>query len=274
MGHAVMATVVDGFNYEVLEVELRTVIRQKVSEIQSYLRLNTQNAIEIGLRLIEIRDSLPHGQWYQWLAAEFPRSRQTADRWIQMASLRSEQIAQIERFEPSAAYELAAGGDDAIDAAAEIAESRGAVTTKQASELRQSTVSKAPKKSGFEPGQMAYVAIDGHQMQGQPVQVAEVSKNLIRVTLPNNQTVPLLPSELSAKPPEPTTTAQSPKEKQSTPVDNLRFDLEMAEERIIVLEATIERQRILFDRLLTGYNATGEIDDGLLKDVEMAAIAA
>jgi hypothetical protein len=271
MDQAVMATVVDGFNYEVLEAELRTVIRQKVSEIQSYLRLNTQNAIEIGYRLAEIKGSLPHGQWQQWLTAEFPRSQDTAARWMALAE--ASQNPQIADFEPSVAYELAAGGDDAIDAAAEIAESRGAVTTKQASELRQSTVSKAPKKSGFEAGQTAYVAIEGHQMQGEPVQVAEVSKNLIRVTLPNNQTVPLLPSELSATPPEATTAAQSPKEKQSTPVDTLRFDLEMAEERIIVLEAKIERQRILFDRVLTGYNATGEIDDALLKEVEMAAIA-
>jgi hypothetical protein len=285
MSQAVAVEVIQDFQYASNTDEMA--VEQNLSEICAYERSTTLNGVEQGIRFEKIKKIVGRKHWMAWVAAKCPFSLDTVERYMRLAEAFA-QNPQIADFKPSVAYELAAGGKPAIASGIELATDRGAITTKQAKEIRQSTVTKAPKKSAMAVGETAYVAIPGHDREGQAVEVAEVTKSLIRVTLPDTgKIVPFFPYEVSATPPNSPATEKAPKEKQSTPVDTMRFDLEMADELLLVRDATIAELKATVARLqkalkhsqnihvrvLTGYNATGEIDDGLLKDVEMAAIA-
>lgn len=52
-----------------------------------YLKTQTaQNIIEIGKRLIEVKNQLPHGQWIEWLGGNVGFTERSAQRFIQIAS--------------------------------------------------------------------------------------------------------------------------------------------------------------------------------------------
>jgi septal ring factor EnvC (AmiA/AmiB activator) len=60
------------------------------------------------LTLIDAKARLPHGQWYDWLAAEFDMSRQTADNFIHVAERFGGKSLTISDISPKVLYLLAA----------------------------------------------------------------------------------------------------------------------------------------------------------------------
>jgi hypothetical protein len=62
-----------GFDYEALNSGTRTVVQQKTGEIRCLMRRAAQDIVDIGLKLLEVKEQLPHGQWLPWLAREFPQ---------------------------------------------------------------------------------------------------------------------------------------------------------------------------------------------------------
>ncbi len=95
------------FTYADLDAETRVVVQQKTSEIRGLMRRAAQDVVEIGLRLIEVKDRLPHGQFGQWLGKEFSWSHDTAARLMGVAK-RMGQIPHGAEFEARALYLLAA----------------------------------------------------------------------------------------------------------------------------------------------------------------------
>lgn len=251
--------VLPGFDYDRLNAEKSTIVRQKLSEIQTLIRTRTQNAIEIGLRLIEIKQALGHGKWGQWLAAEFPGSDKTAERWMALARS-ADQNRQIVDFAPSIAYELA-GDNDSIEAANAIVETRGGINHRQAKSI------KAAKKPAFEPGQEVYVNAPTSPLHGQAVKVAEVKGKQIIAEI-EGETVPLLPAEVSKTPltnvaptPSQPTSAPKPTAEIITPIESCLSKLELEEERVKYLED-------LLGQVCTAYHKSGEIPEALLEEIQ------
>ena len=72
------------FNYAVLETETRIFIQQRTSEIKSLIRRTSQDIIDIGEKLGEVKQQLGHGKFINWLKFEFDWSASTATRFMQV----------------------------------------------------------------------------------------------------------------------------------------------------------------------------------------------
>lgn len=86
------------FDYGALDVEARIVVQQKTGEIHERVDTVRRSVIEVGQRLIEVKVLLKHGQYGDWLRAEFGWSQDTAERMVNVARL-ARQIPQIAEFE-------------------------------------------------------------------------------------------------------------------------------------------------------------------------------
>jgi hypothetical protein len=95
------------FDYVALDAETRTVVEQHTNEIKTLIRRNAQNIIDIGQRLLEVKEQLGHGHFRYWLKAEFGWSITTATRFMQVAEqFKCTNLAHLD-IAASALYELA-----------------------------------------------------------------------------------------------------------------------------------------------------------------------
>lgn len=60
-------------------------IEQITAEIIILKNQTAQNIIEIGKRLIQAKENIPHGQWGDWLSTKVDFSHKTANRFMQVA---------------------------------------------------------------------------------------------------------------------------------------------------------------------------------------------
>ncbi|NJM72013.1 MAG: DUF3102 domain-containing protein [Scytonema sp. RU_4_4] len=73
------------FEYGILEAETRRVVQQHTNEIKTLMRRNSQDIIDIGQKLIEVKQYLGHGNFINWLKSEFNWSISTATKFMQVA---------------------------------------------------------------------------------------------------------------------------------------------------------------------------------------------
>lgn len=74
------------FNYDALDTETRLTVKQKTTEIHSLRRVAGQSIVDIGQKLLEVKDSLKHtGAFLLWLKDEFDWSYPTANRYMAVA---------------------------------------------------------------------------------------------------------------------------------------------------------------------------------------------
>jgi len=71
--------------YASLDVETRIVVQQRTSEIKTLMRRTAQDIVDIGQKLIEVKERLGHGVFGAWLPVEFGWSRTTAVRFMRVA---------------------------------------------------------------------------------------------------------------------------------------------------------------------------------------------
>ncbi len=94
-------------------VELAKAILEKqgnkrTNEIKTLMKRTAQDIIEIGEKLIEVKERLPHGAFGQWLDSEFEWRERTARNFMQVAEkFKSVNFADL-NFAPSALYLLVA----------------------------------------------------------------------------------------------------------------------------------------------------------------------
>lgn len=99
------------FDYSVLSSDSRTKVQLRTSEIKFLMRRTAQDIIDIGKKLIEVKAELGHGNFNDWLKAEFEWSEQTARQFMQVyrwAIDINNQNSVFEQFATSALYLLAA----------------------------------------------------------------------------------------------------------------------------------------------------------------------
>ena len=96
------------FDYASLDAATSAFIRQQTGEIRALMKRTGQDIIDLGQRLILVKEKLGHGQFRVWLAAEFDWTARTATRFMNVAdNFKSDKLSGL-NFDPSALYELAA----------------------------------------------------------------------------------------------------------------------------------------------------------------------
>ncbi|MBV8885080.1 MAG: DUF3102 domain-containing protein [Chroococcidiopsidaceae cyanobacterium CP_BM_RX_35] len=96
------------FDYEKLPYETRIIVQQRTSEIKRLLKQTAQELLDIGQKLIEVKEQLGHGNFGNWLKAEFGWGITTA--WKLMKSAEAFKFSHCENLDiaASAMYLLAA----------------------------------------------------------------------------------------------------------------------------------------------------------------------
>jgi hypothetical protein len=95
------------FDYASLDSETSQFVQQQTGQIRVLMKRTARGIVEIGQKLIEVKEKLGHGRFGDWLQAEFGWSWDTAGRFINVA-IRFGDFPQIAEFAPSALYVLAA----------------------------------------------------------------------------------------------------------------------------------------------------------------------
>jgi len=125
------------FDYQALDAETRIVVQQRTGEIKALMKRTVSDIIEIGEKLIEVKERLGHGHFGGWLEAEFEWSERTARRYISVAeTFKSDTVSDL-RFDAKALYLLAAPStpDEARAEAIERAEAGETITHARVKEI-------------------------------------------------------------------------------------------------------------------------------------------
>lgn len=119
-----------------IDSDVSTFIHQRTIEIKALMRRTTRNILEIGEKLIEVKERLGHGRFGEWLKAEFEWSQDTAERFMNVAK-RLSSIPHDADFEARALYLLAAPSTPltARQEALELADKGETVTHTKAKEI-------------------------------------------------------------------------------------------------------------------------------------------
>lgn len=149
------------FDYTSLDVEVSQYVQQRTGEIRSLMKRTAQDIIEIGRRLLSVKEKLGHGCFLDWIDAEFEWSYPTAARFIQVTNYFSKGY-QIDKFAPSALYLLAAPStpETARAEAIALAATGEQITYTTAKAIKQkysSPSAKLKQKEGSQPKQMPAV---------------------------------------------------------------------------------------------------------------------
>lgn len=126
-----------GFDYATLDAETRSVVQQQTSGIKTLMRRTAQDIINIGQKLIEVKEQLGHGQFRTWLKAEFDWSVRTAARFMQVATkFKNAKLAHLD-IAASALYLLAEPStpNEAQKEALELAEQGENITYAKAKDI-------------------------------------------------------------------------------------------------------------------------------------------
>jgi hypothetical protein len=87
----------------------RAFVEAQSEEIRFWLDRTAEATVEVGVRLIAVKERLPHGQWGRWLAAEFGMSDQTALNFMNVARHFRQNPKLLASASPAALYALAGG---------------------------------------------------------------------------------------------------------------------------------------------------------------------
>ncbi len=147
-----------GFDYANLDAETTQFVQQQTGEIRVLMKRTAQGIVEIGQRLIEVKEKLGYGQFESWLEAEFDWDKRTAYRFVSVAEefSKTDKLSEL-NFAPSALYILAAAStpEAARSEALSRAEAGEPITYKVAKAIKQKHASpsiKAKPEAELEPG--------------------------------------------------------------------------------------------------------------------------
>jgi hypothetical protein len=68
-----------------MDGDIQTIVQQHTDEIKKLMRRTSQDIINIGQRLIEVKQCLKHGSFTNWLKSEFNWSLSSATKFMQVA---------------------------------------------------------------------------------------------------------------------------------------------------------------------------------------------
>ncbi|NJM90267.1 MAG: DUF3102 domain-containing protein [Hydrococcus sp. RU_2_2] len=96
MTTSVPAPVSSSFDYTALDIDTASFVRQQTGEIHELVRRSAQDIFEIGQKLIQVKEKLGHGNFRNWLIAEFDWNERTAQNFMNVArQFKSETVAHL-----------------------------------------------------------------------------------------------------------------------------------------------------------------------------------
>ena len=128
------------FDYTDLDAPTSQFVQQQTGEIRGLMKRTANDIVEIGQKLVNVKEKLGHGRFGSWLEAEFDWSIQTAKRFMNVAAVfQNQQIVDFDFIAPSALYELAAPSlsDAARNEAFARAKAGESITYKAAKDIKQ-----------------------------------------------------------------------------------------------------------------------------------------
>lgn len=261
---------VGNFDYSTLNSEARIIVQQKTSEIRTIARRMAADIIEIGQRLLEVKEQLNHGQWLDWLTAEFEWSDRTAEHYMSVARAFPE-IRNGFDFHARALYLLASNSTppEAREEALQRAEAGETITLDRARDIagrhgdneergsgrgsESGGMGVQPPLSGFSPGQVIRIPKTlrvemgedcVYQLpEGSEVTVLSSDGLIVDVQTADGTKLSLFASELN--PPEPTADAPV-KPQPPNYFEVLERELQRAKVRIALLEKLLHSGVSLF----------------------------
>jgi hypothetical protein len=108
---AAMSSAKVSFNYQALEAGARETARENATQIRQTLERTAAGIVDVGKRLLRVREALSPEQYKAWLFSEFQWNLQCATTYETIATKFGD-LACIERFHPSALYALARSNID------------------------------------------------------------------------------------------------------------------------------------------------------------------
>jgi hypothetical protein len=214
------------FDYTMLDAETSLFIQKQTGEIRALMKRTAQDIIEIGQKLILVKEKLAHGRFLDWIAAEFEWSYPTAARFMQVANSFSKTY-QIDKFAASALYVLAAPSTPATARSEAIARAEAGepITYTIAKEIRQKYSSPGASKVKTETvSQLKPVTVLLPATESRP-KVEIVSTRLAKEATPIQKKevelaeikrlIPITPAAATVHIPQATQTQTIPKREQS-----------------------------------------------------------
>jgi Protein of unknown function (DUF3102) len=128
------------FDYTALDASTSQFVQQQTGEIRGLMKRTANDIVEIGQKLVNVKEKLGHGRFGSWLEAEFDWSIQTAKRFMNVAAVfQNQQFVDFDFIAPSALYELAAPSipDAARNEAFARAKAGESITYKAAKDIKQ-----------------------------------------------------------------------------------------------------------------------------------------
>lgn len=142
------------FDYSQLDLETSVFIREQTREIRGLMRRTAQGIVDVGQKLLDIKEKLGHGNFLNWLKQEFDWSELTAQRFMQVARrFESANLLDLE-IAPSALYILSAPStpESVREEAFSRAKAGESITYKAAKEIKQKYQSNSNVKKDEEIG--------------------------------------------------------------------------------------------------------------------------
>lgn len=97
-----------GFDYTGLDTETSQFVQQQTGEIRVLMKRTAQGIVEVGQKLIDVKEKLGHGCFLTWLEAEFEWSESAATKFMQVGrQFKAVKFTSLD-VAPSALYILAA----------------------------------------------------------------------------------------------------------------------------------------------------------------------
>ncbi len=135
------------FDYSTLDNSTSQFVQQQTGEIRALMKRTAQDIIELGQKLLAVKEKLGHGRFGDWLHAEFEWSMSAATRFMQVSErFQFVNLANL-NLAPSALYDLAAPSTPqaARDEALARASSGETITHTTAKAIKQKYASRSPK---------------------------------------------------------------------------------------------------------------------------------
>ena len=148
-GSTIEAPELKSFDYNSLDSEVSIFVREKTREIKRLTKKAARDIIDIGTYLIEIKEKLGHGNFYNWLEAEFSWGKTTAYNFMRVAKKFKSSNFEDLNFLPSALYELSSVStpESAINEAIERAKKGEVISDKTAKAIKMRYQNKKGKKT-------------------------------------------------------------------------------------------------------------------------------
>lgn len=191
------------FDYGSLDSDTAQFVQEQTNEIKGLFRQSVENVLAIGRNLLKVKERLVHGQWLNWLEAEFDWTDRTALNFMNVAQqFKSENISDL-NIAASALYMLAAPStpSEAREEAITRAQAGERITVSAARDLRDKYIPfRTEPDLDLEPGLNSHEALpESVAQEPQPAPPIPLSSEPISHA-PAPASPPLPPIEPKAAP--------------------------------------------------------------------------